>query len=321
MKPREEFMISISKLTRRYGDTVAVDNVTTEIQRGEVVGLLGHNGAGKTTVMKILTGYLDASAGSVQVDGLDVDSHRSEVQTRIGYFPENAPLYGEMLVQEYLQMIGELRGVATDDLLDRVADAIVATGLQDRVAWPISKLSKGLKQRVGIAQAILHKPDVLVLDEPTNGLDPIQIQSIRDLIRTLGKESTIILSTHILQEIEAVCDRVLIMIQGQLVADEKLTDLLDSQRVRLVLDAGTTDVVDALQAVSGVAHVTAGGRDSHGDVYTLAWEGEVAPVPELIRLAADTGWTIRSIAPEQRTLETVFKELQAQHIAATGGDA
>lgn len=314
-------MISIQNLTRRYGETVAVDGVTTEIRRGEIVGLLGHNGAGKTTVMKIMTGYLDATSGSVTVDGLDVDGDRHAVQHKIGYLPENAPLYEEMLVQEYLEMMAELRGVPAAQIPERVAEAIAATGLIDRVAWPISTLSKGLRQRVGIAQAIVHQPDVLVLDEPTNGLDPMQIETIRALIRRLGQRSTIILSTHILQEIEAVCDRVLIMIQGQLVADATLRELLDSSRLKLVLSGAPTDAARVLGRVDGVVEVTAGEADATKSTWMVRWSGASAPVPAIITAATAAGWTLHAIGPEQRTLETVFKELQAEHIARKGGKA
>jgi ABC-2 type transport system ATP-binding protein len=314
-------MISIQNLTRRYGDTKAVDGVSTEIRRGEIVGLLGHNGAGKTTVMKILTGYLDATSGTVTVDGLDVDTQRTQVQQRIGYLPENAPLYDEMLVQEYLIMMAELRGVDASAIPSRVASAVIATGLQDRLLSPIGTLSKGLRQRVGIAQAILHEPDVLVLDEPTNGLDPMQIQSIRTLIRRLGENSTIILSTHILQEIEAVCDRVLVMIKGRLVADSPLAELLDTKQIDLAVAKGTADVARALGGLDGVSEVASAGTSDDGvsDVYAIRWHGDVPPVPAIVNAGAAKGWTIHAVAPVQRTLETVIGELQADHIAREEG--
>jgi ABC-2 type transport system ATP-binding protein len=314
-------MIAIRNLTRRYGATIAVEGVSTEIQRGEIVGLLGHNGAGKTTVMKILTGYLEASDGTVTVDGLDVEANRGEVQRRIGYLPENAPLYDEMLVQEYLVTIAELRGVPADRVPERVAAAVVATGLQDRLLSPIGTLSKGLRQRVGIAQAIVHEPDVLVLDEPTNGLDPMQIQAIRHLIRRLGERSTILLSTHILQEIEAVCDRVLIMIDGHLAADARLSDLLDARRVKLVLAPGAKDVVRTLGGLKGVVEVVALPPEDGNDAWAVRHEGDAAPVPAIVEAATKAGWTIASVAPDRRTLQTVFEELQQQHIARRGGEA
>ncbi|MCB9663303.1 MAG: ATP-binding cassette domain-containing protein [Alphaproteobacteria bacterium] len=312
-------MIAIEKLTRRYGDLVAVRDVSTTIQRGEIVGLLGHNGAGKTTVMKILTGFLDATDGTVTVDGLDVATDRTEVQRRIGYLPENAPLYEEMLVQEYLLMMAELRGVPAPDLEARVAEAVVATGLGDRLLSPIGTLSKGLRQRVGIAQAIVHRPEVLVLDEPTNGLDPTQIQAIRELIRRLGERSTIILSTHILQEIEAVCDRVLVMIDGSLAADAPLAELRGARSIRLGLAPGATAVASTLAGVPGITSVTA--VTGQPDTWLLAFSGDEPPVPAVIAAATTAGWTITRVAPEQRTLEQVFADLQHRHVAGRGGEA
>lgn len=314
-------MISIRNLTRKYGDVVAVDNVTTEIKRGEIVGLLGHNGAGKTTVMKILTGFLDATSGTILVDGKDVSTERAEVQKRIGYLPENAPLYEEMLVQEYLVMMAELRGVPADRIAARVGEAITAAGLKPRMLSRIGELSKGLRQRVGIAQALVHQPEVLVFDEPTNGLDPMQIESIRELIRRLGGHTTIILSTHILQEVEAVCDRVLLMMQGQLITDAPLATLRDTHRVRLVLKSGATDVARKLGGVAGVTEVQPLGPTDHGDGYGIRWHGDEVPVPAIIAAATQAGWTIQSVGPEQRSLEQLFREAQQRHAASRGGAA
>ncbi|HMV65536.1 MAG TPA: ATP-binding cassette domain-containing protein [Myxococcota bacterium] len=314
-------MISIRNLTRKYGDVVAVDNVSTEIKRGEIVGLLGHNGAGKTTVMKILTGFLDATSGTILVDGKDVGDDRAEVQRRIGYLPENAPLYDEMLVQEYLVMMAELRGVPAERIAARVGEAISATGLKQRMLSPIGELSKGLRQRVGIAQALVHQPDVLVFDEPTNGLDPSQIESIRELIRRLGGHTTIILSTHILQEVEAVCDRVLLMMQGKLITDSPLSALRDTHRVRLVIKPGAADVARALGGVPGVSEVLPLGTVDHGDGWAIRWHGDEVPVPGIIAAATKAGWTIQSVGPEQRSLEQMFREAQQRHVAAQGGAA
>ena len=248
-------------LTRRYGSLLAVDDFSVEIGRGEIVGLLGHNGAGKTTVMKVLTGFLEPSAGTVSVGGVDVTDDRSGVQRQIGYLPESAPLYPEMLVQEYLVMLAELRGVPAPNVDSAVVAAAASVGIVDYLVRPISTLSKGYRQRVGIAQAILHQPAVLVLDEPTNGLDPGQIQSIRALIRKLSANTTIILSTHILQEIEAVCDRVLVMIEGSLVADSPLSELLSSDVVCVSLRAGASDVEGRLGGIAGVQSVASRGVD------------------------------------------------------------
>jgi ABC-2 type transport system ATP-binding protein len=314
-------MITIRNLTRNYGDLVAVDDVSVEIQRGEIVGLLGHNGAGKTTVMKILTGYLEPSSGSVQVGGFDVLDERTRVQELIGYLPENAPLYPELLVQEYLRMIGELRGIERSELDAAIREAVLATGLEERILDPIGTLSKGYRQRVGLAQAILHEPDVLVFDEPTNGLDPVQIQAIRDLIVRLGKRSTIILSTHILQEIEAVCDRVLVMIEGQLAADSSLAALLSSHDVAISVDGPAADVEQRLNQVPGVVSVHCHGDDPRSpgfQAFSAAWAGERPPVAGLIDACREAGWPLASVAPEQRTLDSVFKDLQQEHIAKQG---
>ena len=308
-------MISIRNLTRRYGSVVAVDDLSVEIERGEIVGLLGHNGAGKTTVMKVLTGFLEPSAGSVSVGGLDVSSDRAGVQRQIGYLPENAPLYPEMLVQEYLAMMAELRGVEPGAVPEAVGRACLAAGLEAHRISPIATLSKGYRQRVGIAQAIVHRPDVLVLDEPTNGLDPVQIQTIRALIVALSESTTIILSTHILQEIEAVCDRVLIMIEGALVADSPLRELVASDAVRLSLADGAADVAGRLSGIEGVLSVTGGEPDPRQrgyETWKVSCGPGTTPVPAILEAAGAGGWKVGAVGPETRTLESVFQELQQE---------
>jgi ABC-2 type transport system ATP-binding protein len=312
-------MISIRNLTRRYGSVVAVDDFSVEIARGEIVGLLGHNGAGKTTVMKMLTGFLDATSGTASVGGVDVQADRAGVQRQIGYLPENAPLYPEMLVQEYLVMMAELRGLPASEIGDTVASVADSVGIRAHLLQPIGTLSKGYRQRVGLAQAIVHRPEVLVLDEPTNGLDPVQIQSIRELIVALSERTTIILSTHILQEVEAVCDRALIMIEGSLVADAPLEELLASRIVRLVLQAGAQDVESKLAGISGVETVRSAASGSAGagfDAWSIECAAGVVPVPAILEVANQSGWTVGAVAPETRTLESVFKELQEQHAEA-----
>jgi len=317
-------MIRIRNLTRRYGSLVAVDDVSVEIERGEVVGLLGHNGAGKTTVMKILTGFLEASAGSVSVGGVDVSRDRRGVQRQIGYLPENAPLYPEMAVQDYLYMLAALRGVATGDLDRAVAEAAAATGLHDHLVAPIGTLSKGYRQRVGLAQAIVHRPEVLVLDEPTNGLDPVQIQSIRELILRLAEKTTIILSTHILQEIEAVCDRVLVLIDGHLAADGSLASLLASEAVALSLSRDGVDpseVRERLGRIAGVVSIEHRGEEPAQpgfDVWRVACRPGALPVEAILETSREAGWRIGAVGPERRTLESVFKELQDQHVLGRG---
>ena len=208
-------MIRVDALTRTYGDLTAVDQVSFEIGTGEIVGLLGHNGAGKTTIMKMLTGYLEPTGGSIEIDGLDINTERQAVQQRIGYLPENDPLYYEMTVIDYLDYAATLHGVPDAERFDRIREAIVKTELSSRATDTIGTLSRGFCQRVGVAQAILHHPRLLILDEPTNGLDPTQVQHMRDLIRVLAEHATVILSTHILQEVQAVCSRVIIIHDGR----------------------------------------------------------------------------------------------------------
>jgi ABC-2 type transport system ATP-binding protein len=310
-------MISVKELVRKYGDIVAVDNVSTTIEKGEIVGLLGHNGAGKTTLMKMITGFLEPTSGVVTVGGVDVAVDRIGVQRQIGYLPENAPLYPEMLVQEYLLMMAELRGLSGEDAERAVADAARQTGVVEYMVRPISMLSKGYRQRVGIAQAILHRPAVLVLDEPTNGLDPMQIQAIRGLIRRLGESTTIILSTHILQEIEAVCDRVLIMIGGRLVTDSALNDLLGSDRLLLSV-ATTGDVPAAFRRIPGVTDVQTLGEDPMNpgsQRFAVASADDRPRTTEILKAGMEAGWTIASLGREHRTLEQVMKELQDREIA------
>lgn len=310
-------MISMENLTRRYGDVLAVDRVSLTIPRGEIVGLLGHNGAGKTTMMKMLTGYLEPTEGRVTVDGVDVSEAREAAQRRIGYLPENAPTYPEMLVQDYLMMMAELRGVPRAQQRRAVVEAARDTDLLDRLTAPISTLSKGYRQRVGLAQAIVHRPEVLVLDEPTNGLDPTQIQSIRALIRRLGERSTILLSTHILQEIEAVCSRVLVMIGGTLAADAPLQELLGTEDLVVSVRRATPGVEAVLRGIDGVHEVVARGDDPQQpgfDRYALRSDRPF-PVAAVLERATDRGWEIGGVAPERRTLESVFQSLEQAHIA------
>ncbi len=312
-------MIRIEHVTRKYGDLVAVSDVSVSIERGEIVGLLGHNGAGKTTLMKMLTGYLEPTAGDIVVGGHNVVQDRIAVQRQIGYMPENAPLYPEMEVADYLFMIANLRGIPSDRQLGAVELAIERTDLTRHVTRPIGQLSKGYRQRVGLAQAIVHEPTLLVLDEPTNGLDPVQIQSIRDLIHQLGEEATIILSTHILQEVEAVCDRVLVMIDGKLSADSPLAEMLTSNTLRLSLrEDDLKGVEGTLGAVEGITAVRALGPDPSQEgslLFALDHVPDTNPTPAVLKVAGAQGWTVMAIAPEQRTLDSVFRALQQQHIA------
>ncbi len=317
-------MISARKLGKRYGHVIAADAVSLDIGKGEVVGLLGQNGAGKTTIMKMITGYLEPTTGTVSVDGIDVLEDRVGVQRRIGYLPENAPLYPEMLVQDYLLWMAALRGLPEPEKQPAVVKAARATGLEGHMMRPIGQLSKGYRQRVGIAQAILHEPPVLIFDEPTNGLDPVQIESIRQLVRDLSQHSTVLISTHILQEVEAVCDRVMVLIDGRLVADGPIDSLLSSPVVLLSVAQGTQGVAEALAAVPGVAAVVARGADDTlpgFDVWAAEYDGDAPPTPAIVRAAAEAGWTVGSVAPERFSLQAAFQRLQrevAQERRATG---
>ncbi|MCA9489031.1 MAG: ABC transporter ATP-binding protein [Myxococcales bacterium] len=310
-------MIRIQNATRRYGGVLAVDGVTVSIEKGEVVGLLGHNGAGKTTLMKMLTGVLEPTAGELMVAGKSITEARTDAQRHVGYLPESAPLYPEMPVYEYLMLMAELRGVPSAQQEAAVLGAAEATGLDGRLAQPIRELSKGYRQRVGIAQAIVHDPDVLILDEPTNGLDPVQIESIRTLVKRLAERTTIVLSTHILQEVEAVCDRVLIMIDGQLSADAPLQSLLQSRTLRISVRDGV-DLKTALGGVDGVVVVRREGPDEDNAGY-VAWSVDLADGaalgPSLLHTLQQKGVDLASFAPEHRTLEGVFKQLQREHVA------
>ena len=219
------YSIVVDRLTKTYGDFLALDDISFEVQPGEIVGFLGPNGAGKSTTMKILTCFMAATEGTARVAGFDVHRDSAEVRKRVGYLPENVPLYDEMLVYDYLKFISEVRGVAQSEREARIDEVVERTGLEAVIHREISELSKGYRQRVGLAQAIIHHPDVLILDEPTTGLDPNQIIEIRDVIKEIGEEKTVIFSTHILQEIAAVCDRIVIINRGKLVADGTLEHL------------------------------------------------------------------------------------------------
>ena len=302
-------MIDADHLTKAYGDVQALLDVSFHVAEGEIVGLLGPNGAGKTTAIKILTGYLQPDEGSVQIDGLDVLTHTLEVQTRIGYLPENAPLYPELSVQAYLTMMADLRQIPAADQPARLSEAIHATSLADYRARPIGQLSKGLRQRVGVAQAILHKPRLLILDEPTIGLDPTQIVEIRRLIRRLARHSTVLFSTHILTEVEAVCDRAIILMNGQVRADARLSELEATSDAILVLQDNVNNVDSALQRVNGVRGVEAATTTDGYPAYRVSGGPKSDLCPAIYDLARQNAWPLRELRRDVRTLETVFNQL------------
>ena len=296
-------MIRVEHLTRRYGDVVAAADVNFDVGAGEIVGLLGHNGAGKTTVMKILTGFLEPSSGTAIVDGLDVQHYPSQTRSKLGYLPENLPVYPEMSVVDYLLFAAKLRQVGNQSAEEAVKKAMKETDLVDRAFDTIGTLSRGYRQRVGVAQAILHTPQALILDEPTNGLDPSQTQHMRELIKARAETATVILSTHIMQEVSAVCDRVLIMRDGVLVVDARLEDLQRTNDIELYTSSSIESVQEALRDHAQVKAM--------GDrlIVTTPNALENKNVDEIASLLVKSGVSIYSLTPEHRSLETLFKEV------------
>lgn len=304
-------MIDVTNLSKSYGPIQALDGVSFEISAGEIVGLLGPNGAGKTTILKILTGYLQPDEGTVYVDNLDVLQHTQAVQAQIGYLPETAPLYPELSVQNYLRMMADLRQIPESEQRTRLSEAVYATGIQNHLTRPIGELSKGFRQRVGLAQAILHKPKILILDEPTVGLDPTQIVEIRRLIRRLAENSTVLFSTHILSEVEALCDRAIILINGQIRADARLSELASTSDAVLVLEEANQEIDGALKQLPGVQGVE---RDEVPEGYPLYRvmgrpEAGMDLCPAIYDLARTRDWPLRELRRDVRTLESVFNEL------------
>ncbi len=302
-------MIEARELTRRYGDFLAVDGVSFSIGQGEIVGLLGHNGAGKTTIMKMLTGYLEPSAGSVTVDDIEVEPNRQRVQAQLGYLPENLPLYPELSVADYLGYAAELRGI---DPAPAVRRAIEATELGEKALDPIATLSRGYKQRLGVAQAILHEPRFLILDESTNGLDPGQTQHMRSLIKQLAERATVILSTHIMQEVSALCDRVLILRGGILALDERLEDLQASNRLQ-VRTAREANLLETLAGVDGVGAIH---QDGEGRWEIEAPENPDAAAERVAAALVGAGLPVYQLASGRRDLESVFREVNEREFSA-----
>jgi ABC-2 type transport system ATP-binding protein len=311
-------MIKVEGLTKRYARTVAVNDISFEVDKGQIVGFLGPNGAGKTTTMRILTGFLPATAGKANVAGFDVQDNPMEVKKRIGYLPETPPVYPEMEVSEYLEFAGQLKGISKADIKRRTDDAIGRCSLGEVRSKLIGKLSKGFRQRVGIAQAIIHNPDVLILDEPTSGLDPKQIIEIRELLRALAGEHTIILSTHILSEVEHSCERVIIISQGKVVAQDSVANLTNrlrgSEAVALEVapsdgHPGAGEVQQRLEQVSGVSRVMM--KDSKDgrlvfEVESLSGRHIRA---DLARTVVNAGWNLNELRPVGLSLEDIFLQL------------
>lgn len=310
-------MIEVNGLTKSYGGFAALKGVTFTIRRGEIVGFLGPNGAGKTTTMKVLTGFVSPTGGVARVHGFDCVGESLQVRSHIGYLPESAPVYGDMLVRDYLDFIGRIRALGDVEratAIDRVAHEC---DIADRLAQRVSTLSKGYRQRVGLAQALLHQPPILILDEPTSGLDPNQILAIRNLIRRIGQSRTVILSTHILQEVQATCDRVIILNRGELVADAPI------DHVRAAMSGGNlfrvtfadgavrlpaADITAAVSAIPGVQRAALQATDEAG---TFPFEvlGDRDVRAELFELAVARGLRLVELTRERSSLEEVFRRL------------
>tara|TARA_B100000575_G_C23123150_1_gene650265 strand:- start:743 stop:1660 length:918 start_codon:yes stop_codon:yes gene_type:complete len=302
-------MISVTKLSRSYGSTLAVDDVSFDISSGEVVGLLGHNGAGKTTIMKIITGFIEPSSGTVEIDGLVLGEDTTGIQKKIGYLPENCPVWPEMRVADYLIYQARLHLVDDKSVGPLVSEAIKKTRLIEKATAKIDTLSRGYRQRVGVAQALLHKPDILILDEPTNGLDPNQILQMRELIKELAETSTVIVSTHVLQEVQAICERVLIMRGGKLVLDSKISDLQSDNKIIFHFQPSEMDVTTALQDSASVKSVE---KLQNDQTVCLRVGIDKKEIPTVVRSLVSAGADIVSIVPERRTLETVFAEVSTE---------
>lgn len=299
--------VIVNDLVKTYGSQQAVNHISFQAKKGEITGFLGPNGAGKSTTMKIATGYIPPSSGTVQVAGFDVVDHPLEVKARVGYLPEHNPLYLDMYVHEFLEFTGSLHGMKGSALKNRVKEMIGLTGLSIEQNKKIGALSKGYRQRVGLAQAMLHDPEVLILDEPTTGLDPNQIQEIRALIRSIAKEKTLIFSTHIMQEVQALCDKVVIINNGRIVADSPVTELKNIIKAETVIYLEFSHEVDHTQlaAIAGVVSVETLG----GGKYALVTDPQVDVRGQMFKIATDKNWTLIGLRTEERSLESIFKEL------------
>lgn len=299
--------IIVNNISKKFGEQWAVKHVSFQVKSGEILGFIGPNGAGKSTTMKIITGFLPPTKGSVMVNGLNSHEHPMAIKRVIGYLPESNPLYPDMYVREYLHYVAGLYGIKGNEAKQRIKDIISQVGLLPEQHKKIGKLSKGFKQRVGISQALIHNPDVLILDEPTSGLDPNQIVEIRNLISTVGKEKTVLLSTHIMQEVEAICDRVIIIDGGIIKADDdagKLAnDISKGQTIEIELEANFDP--EKWMELSGITEV----REVGNNKYLLASSSDEDVRSRIFRFAVENQLTILSLNQRKKNLEEVFREL------------
>jgi ABC-2 type transport system ATP-binding protein len=319
-------MIKVEGLTKRYARHVAVDHISFEVGKGQIVGFLGPNGAGKTTTMRMLTCFMPPTAGTAEVAGFDVLQKPMEVKRRIGYLPETPPLYPEMEVAEYLDFVSRIKGLGKAGRTQRINQVMERCAVADVRKKEIGKLSKGYKQRVGLAQAILHNPDVLILDEPTSGLDPHQIMETRTLIKELAGDHTIILSTHILPEVEQVCERVVIIAKGKLVATDTVanltTNLRGAETIEIeVIGGDEASIRERLDRISGIAKVTAGAADGPLHRFTIEAEKDRHVRPEIARAVIGSGWELNELHGVSMSLEDIFLELTSSEAPAPETEA
>ncbi|MCH2034746.1 MAG: gliding motility-associated ABC transporter ATP-binding subunit GldA [Tenacibaculum sp.] len=293
--------IQLTSVSKTYGKQKAVNNISFSAQKGEIVGFLGPNGAGKSTTMKILTGYIQPTSGAVTVNDIDVISNSIDSRKSIGYLPEHNPLYLEMYVKEYLSFHADIHNIQQETIID----VIEKVGLSKESHKKISQLSKGYRQRVGLAAAILHNPDVLILDEPTTGLDPNQLVEIRSLIKELGKDKTVLLSTHIMQEVEAICDRVIIINNGEIVIDKNLAELKDSKEQVIKVGFDYKIEEQFLQRLANITNI----KNNYDNSWTLTFNTEEDMRPKLFDFAQEYGLKILELNSENKNLETLFREM------------
>ena len=307
--------IKVTNLTKYYGETLAVDDISFEVSKGEILGFLGPNGAGKSTTMKIITTFLPPTTGSITVDDMDVEQDSIEVRKKIGYLPEQNPLYMDMVVTDYLDYVAALDGVPREKIKSRRDEMINVCGLEEMKGRVIGELSKGYKQRVGLAQAMINNPDVLILDEPTSGLDPNQIIEIRNLIKKLGKQKTVILSTHILSEVQATCTRVIIINRGKLVADGSPDELAQSSKGQSIVtlevknDIDKNSLITAIKTCKGVNKVDFSKETDESFIFQISGEKGVDLRGAISTKVLEQKATLLSMQAKQTSLEDVFRDL------------
>ena len=312
--PREDYSIEVNGVSKFFSALTAVDNLSFQVHKGEVVGFLGPNGSGKTTTMRMLTSFYTPDKGNIRVQGVDTQEDDLATRYSIGYLPENNPIYADLLVTEYLNFVADLRSMTKPERRENMARTVEETGLQDVFYRPIGQLSKGYRQRVGLAQAILHRPSVLILDEPTEGLDPNQRLTIRNLIRSLGQERTVMLSTHVMQEVETTCERVILISKGRMVLDSPVKELLErAHGMRTVhVEVEGRNVEKGLEGLPGVESIERetpiGGRKR----YVISTKGEDDVRPEIFQLAKRREWVLWELREDRARMEDVFHELTAQ---------